>query len=190
MEPPKKLRRAWNKGLKTGLVPKTAFKKGEKRTPEFIAKNVASRKGYRHSEETKVKMRLARLGKPSWSKGLTGIKRAKHVFAQRPNGSGKNHYKWIKDRTKIKIGERSLNDPLQKGWRKSVKNRDNWKCGIADENCSGRLEAHHILPWSEFPELRYEINNGITLCHHHHPRAKKEVVKLSPYFQQLVAEVN
>lgn len=100
---------------------------------------------------------------------------------------GENHWKWIKDRKKVKTGERSLNDPLQKGWRKAVKTRDGWTCKIADENCSGKLEAHHILPWSKFPELRYQINNGITLCHAHHPRKKEDVAKLSPYFQSIVA---
>ena len=89
-----------------------------------------------------------------------------------------------------KVGDRFLNDPLQKGWRKAVKNRDGWKCRIANNNCFGKLEAHHILPWSEFPELRYEVNNGITLCHAHHPRKRSDVAKLSPYFQDLVAEVN
>ena len=76
---------------------------------------------------------------------------------------------------------------LYKQWHKSVKYRDNWSCRIADVNCDGRLEAHHILSWKDFPELRYDINNGITLCHHHHPRKRSDVEKLSPYFKQLVA---
>jgi hypothetical protein len=42
----------------------------------------------------------------------------------------------------------------------------------------------------EFPELRYEVNNGITLCQHHHPRKKEDVAKLSPYFQNLVASLD
>ena len=74
-------------------------------------------------------------------------------------------------------------------WSKSVKNRDKWVCRIADVNCDGRLEAHHILSWKDFPELKYEVNNGITLCHAHHPRKRVDEAKLSPYFQQLVAEM-
>lgn len=102
---------------------------------------------------------------------------------------GEQHPNWIKDRSKVKTGDRNLNDPLQKQWRRDIKNRDNWKCKISTEDCQGKLEAHHILPWSKFPELRYQINNGITLCHFHHPRKQKEVEALSPYFQKLVAEV-
>lgn len=71
-------------------------------------------------------------------------------------------------------------------WTKNVKNRDNWSCRIADNNCGGRLEAHHILRWVDYPELRYEVNNGITLCHAHHPRKRAEEKRLVPTFMELV----
>ena len=35
-------------------------------------------------------------------------------------------------------------------------------------------------------KLRYEINNGITLCHAHHPRGRAKGKQLTPYFQELV----
>ena len=54
------------------------------------------------------------------------------------------------------------------------------------KSSTGRIEAHHILPWSNYPELRYEINNGISLCHFHHPRKKNDEIKLAPMFNQLV----
>ena len=72
-------------------------------------------------------------------------------------------------------------------WMLAVKNRDNWKCKINNNDCSGRLESHHILNWKDYPELRYEINNGITLCHAHHPRKRAEEKRLSPYFKELVS---
>ena len=81
---------------------------------------------------------------------------------------------------------RDHSDPVYKQWRIEVKKRDNWKCRIVDQNCSGKLVAHHILPWSRFSELRYQINNGITLCHFHHPRKRDDEKRLSPYFQELV----
>jgi hypothetical protein len=124
--------------------------------------------GKKRSEETIKKMKIAMIGKYD----------------------NENHPQWIKDRNKIKIGERNLNDPLQKEWRRAVKNRDGWKCKINNKDCKGRLEAHHILDWKNYPELRYEVNNGITLCQHHHPRKKEEVAKLSPYFQNLVASLD
>lgn len=76
---------------------------------------------------------------------------------------------------------------FQKGWSKSVKDRDCWKCKIGNSDCKGQLEAHHILRWSEYPELRYDINNGITLCCFHHPLKKEEEKRLVPTFMELVS---
>jgi 5-methylcytosine-specific restriction endonuclease McrA len=47
-------------------------------------------------------------------------------------------------------------------WRKSVLSRDNYTC--VDCGSTESLHAHHILPWSEYPELRIEVENGETLC--------------------------
>lgn len=74
-----------------------------------------------------------------------------------------------------------------KNWASSVKSRDKWKCKIANSDCNGQLEAHHILNWIDYPELRYEINNGITLCHAHHPRKWAEEKRLISEFQELVS---
>lgn len=71
-------------------------------------------------------------------------------------------------------------------WMKAVKTRDNWKCKIGNHDCYGRLEAHHILDWKNYPELRYNVNNGITLCVKHHPRGRKKEKKLSIYFKELI----
>jgi hypothetical protein len=53
--------------------------------------------------------------------------------------------------------------PELKIWRKEVFNRDNFTCQKCKQK-SGKIEAHHIKRWSEYPDLRFDINNGITLC--------------------------
>jgi hypothetical protein len=60
-----------------------------------------------------------------------------------------------------------------KAWRKSVFERDNYTCQM----CGARgvkLNAHHIFPYAHFPEKRYDIKNGITLCIPCHQKWHKE----------------
>lgn len=50
-----------------------------------------------------------------------------------------------------------------KKWREAVFKRDSWTC----QECGRHgcyLEAHHIKSWARFPEDRYDVGNGITLC--------------------------
>lgn len=96
--------------------------------------------------------------------------------------------RYIEDRNLLKKDERKDKDVRYNEWRRFVKNRDSWKCRISNKDCKGRLEAHHILPWRSHKDLRYEINNGITLCVFHHPRKEVDEIRLSPYFQELVSK--
>lgn len=138
-------------------------------------------------------------GKPSRSPGTTFVK------GQHPNRTTefkKGRVPWNKGMKGFLVGDKNpawkgglaFRKPAEKkhicskymGWMKAVKNRDEWKCRIANVDCNGRLEAHHILNWRDYPELRYEINNGITLCQAHHPRKRAEEKRLAPFFMELV----
>ncbi len=50
-----------------------------------------------------------------------------------------------------------------KEWRKAVLERDNYTCAECHE-IGGCLHAHHIKAWADYPELRFELSNGVTLC--------------------------
>jgi hypothetical protein len=65
--------------------------------------------------------------------------------------------------------------------------RDGFGCKINNQSCNGRMEAHHILSWRGHPELRYELNNGITLCHYHRPRGAYEEKRFESTFITMVA---
>jgi 5-methylcytosine-specific restriction endonuclease McrA len=51
-----------------------------------------------------------------------------------------------------------------KEWRRQVFERDHFVCQQCGYNKGKILIAHHIKPFSKFPELRFDFNNGITLC--------------------------
>ena len=67
-----------------------------------------------------------------------------------------------------KGGINGKNDTLRhrreyREWRTSVYERDNYTCQCCGVS-GGSLNAHHINSFSDHPESRYDINNGITLC--------------------------
>lgn len=131
--------------------------------------------GPEKAKAMKEKMRLAKLGK-------------KMPWNSVPERRGEKSPRWIKDRTLI-VGRhtRSFHDSDYKRWRSNVVKRDNNLCRISNLLCDGRLEVHHILGWRDNPELRYEVRNGIALCHAHHPKRRAEEKRLAPYFQELVS---
>jgi len=101
------------------------------------------------------------------------------------NRSKENSPRWISDRTTLKKYEEKQGTAYA-DWRRNVYERDNWKCKIFNGDCVGRIEAHHILNWIDYPELRYEVNNGITLCHYHHPLKREEEAKMVPCLKELI----
>lgn len=149
--------------------------------------------GYKHTSEWKQNMSEKMrgntngfsVGKPSPRKGVKSTKPSWRKGKKFPEFSGVNHPNWIADRSKVKL-ELDRGGPLHKQWSRSVKSRDNWRCKIDNTDCEGKVVAHHVLSWRNHPELRYILNNGITLCHAHHPRKRMEEERLIPTFLKYI----
>lgn len=65
-------------------------------------------------------------------------------------------------------------------WRTAVYKRDNFTC----QHCGcGKvyLNAHHIKCWNDFPALRYDVTNGITLCESCHTMLHQQVPLVRTY---------
>lgn len=99
---------------------------------------ISGYKGYVSSPETREKQRQAKLG----------IR-------------GEAHWNWRGGSGTIRHQEMQRDEYKQ--WRKAVFERDGYAC----QHCSTKgkyVQADHIKTWAEYPELRYELSNGRTLC--------------------------
>jgi 5-methylcytosine-specific restriction endonuclease McrA len=50
-----------------------------------------------------------------------------------------------------------------KEWRRRVFQRDDYTCRKCGQS-GGYLNAHHIKSFAKYKKLRFDVNNGITLC--------------------------
>ncbi len=124
------------------------------------------RKGAKLTQETKEKLRIA------------------HLKVNKIRGK-ENHPSYKKDRNRLSLQADRLTGQYN-DWRKAVYKRDGYQCRLKNMECSGQIEAHHIFTWKESIPLRFEVSNGITLCHYHHPRGNKKEKLFQEKFKYLV----
>lgn len=92
------------------------------------------------------------------------------------NHHGSNHWNWKGGITELR--NRDNDSPEYKQWRKAVFKRDGYKCVRCGNDKSGQLRAHHIKEYSIYPELRYEIDNGLTVCEDCHKEIHYGIKKI------------
>ena len=177
--------------------------KGLKASEETKKKISESLKGRQHSEETKKKI----------SDAHKGVKRKKfseeHMRRMSESLKGRKFSKEtrrkLSDVQKGSLGNNwqggiaSGNNKIRRGieyrlWREAVFARDGWICqktGIK----GGCLRCHHIQNFSDHPELRFAIDNGITLSkkahqefHRIYGRTHNTREQLEEYLNQMEVE--
>lgn len=88
----------------------------------------------------------------------------RRVFAAKVVKRGKDHWNWKGGITPLT--QRTRTSEEANAWKLAVLHRDNYACRVCQSK--DNLHAHHINSWAEFPEDRYILENGLTLCHSCH----------------------
>ncbi len=138
--------------------------------------------GHKHSEEAKRKMSELHKGKSlsfntkeKIRKKLLGKSYLSLEVRRRMSEKmmGENNHWWHGGISVLNKSERQLamNTIEYKLWRKSVFEHDDYTCQVCGEK-GGVLNADHIKSWAEYPELRFEVSNGRTLCIGCHRKTK------------------
>lgn len=127
------------------------------RTEEYKNKIRMTLLGRPLSEETKRKMSVARMGHPT-----SNETKKKISLSER----GSKHWNWKGNESASKqlTNKRIRDNTESRLWREAVFAQDEYTCQKCGDNHGGNLNAHHIKNFADFPELRFAIDNGITLC--------------------------
>lgn len=149
----KKGHATWNKGMRgVHFSPNTEFKKGQK--PWNTGKT--------WPKKIRLKMSNAKIGK---SLSVEHRMKLSKTFHNNPElcHSWKGGVTPINNRIR-----RSLNMRL---WRTAIFMRDDYTC-VSCHQRGGRLHADHVKPFALYPNLRFKLSNGRTLCVKCHKRTK------------------
>lgn len=138
--------------------------------------------GLVRSKETRQKNGLANLGREPPNKGQGDIQLTCKVCGKtittKPyyhkhtcSGTCKNRYMSMlrgKDHWNYKgetagFRQRRRGWIQYKEWRAEVLKRDNYIC-LGCKTRSGPFTAHHLYSFAVYPEHRYDVSNGVTLC--------------------------
>ncbi len=143
-----KIRAAWVKRRETFVPPMKGKKMSDEsrqKMSEAAKRRPSNRLGVKHSLETRQKISEA-------------------TRERTPRGDQCHSYK------DGRLAERRDQrfSMLYKRWRYDVFIRDHFTCQHCGDTRGGNLRAHHVKSFADFPDLRFDVPNGITLCHDCH----------------------
>lgn len=129
-------------------------------------------------------MKFRKLAGERGKKWFSGPRSEEERYARKVRNLGEKSHFWKGGVTeKNKIIRVSLEYRL---WREAVFKRDYFTC-VECKVRGGKLNAHHVKPFAFFPELRFAIDNGVTLCFECHKKTDswgrpklKTIIKITP----------
>jgi len=153
--------------------------KGFKHSEESKIRMSESHKGKKNSEEHCRNISKARMGQKMLTETKKKLSEIHKRIGTKPP-SNKDKKPSLQTRKKLseankgmkmwnwKGGITSLNKKIRasfeyKLWREAVFKRDDYTCVWCSQR-GIRLQADHIKPFAFYPALRFEIDNGRTLC--------------------------
>ena len=81
--------------------------------------------------------------------------------------------------------KRNYADEAYTEFRKIVLKRDKRTCQMPDCNSKKCLQVHHVQTWANASALRYDPDNGITLCRDCH----KSITGSEVYYIEIFMEI-
>jgi len=121
--------------------------------------------GMVYSAQWRQNIGLALKGKKHsirWKRAISrGLRRAGVRPPRNDHLVGPVHPNWKGGHSRAR--GKDYNSPAYRAFRASVLKRDNWKCQDCKKR-GGRLQVHHLKAWGPHPQLRYSIENAVTLC--------------------------
>jgi len=124
-----------------------------------------------------------RMKKNKHTIGYKHTEEAKRKISEASKRQGKGRMELYPENEKIR---KSIEYRL---WREAVFARDNWTCRKTRVQ-GGKIAAHHINNFADFPELRLAIDNGITLSREVHNEFHKIYGKRNNTIEQLEEFLN
>jgi hypothetical protein len=115
---------------------------------------------------------------PTWRDNMS----RSHTGKPCPWNAGEKSARWKGGITTTNVIIKT--SPEYIAWRKSVFVRDSFTCQKYNTK-GGKLCAHHINNFADFPELRLAIDNGITLSEKAHKEFHKKYGKKNNTKEQL-----
>lgn len=135
--------------------------KSQKEIQHFCSKSCAS--SYKNEAQNPAWGIEARKKISAYAKkrGTSHMRTPERLDKQRHSIMGENHWNWQGGLTSQQ--KKVRNSFEMKKWREAIFARDDYTC----QKCNKRgsfLNADHVKPFALYPDLRFSLQNGRTLC--------------------------